>query len=96
MDLRDRLEYTQYLANILLWSGQYARSVDICDQILEEDGQYYPAVLTRQEASYKLHKSQQVVDATTRRSASIRATISLTFLRRRCSSTMSSMRTPRA
>ncbi len=62
VDLRDRLEYTQYLANILLWSGQYARSVDICDQILEEDDQYYPAVLTRQEASYKLHKSQQVVD----------------------------------
>lgn len=60
--IRERLEYTQYLANILLWSKQYARSIDICDQILKEDDQYYPAVLTRQEACYQLHKAQQVVD----------------------------------
>ncbi len=59
---RDRLEYTQYLANILLWSKQYAQSIDICDQILEEEDQYYPAVLTRQEACYQLRKAQQVVD----------------------------------
>lgn len=59
---RDRLEYMQYLSNILLWTKQYERSVDVCDQILGEDEQYYPAYLTRQEACYHLRKAQQVVD----------------------------------
>lgn len=58
----ERLEYKQYLANILQWTKQYERSVDVCDQILQENDRYYPAYLTRQEACYHLKKGQQVVD----------------------------------
>ncbi|MDO4328031.1 MAG: tetratricopeptide repeat protein [Lachnospiraceae bacterium] len=60
--VRERLEYMQYLANILQWTKQYEKSIDVCDQILQESEQYYPAYLTRQEACYHLRKGQQVVD----------------------------------
>ncbi|MCI9103441.1 MAG: tetratricopeptide repeat protein [Lachnospiraceae bacterium] len=59
---RDRLEYMQYLANILMWSKQYEKSIDVCDAIIREDDQYFPAYLTRQEACYHLRKAQQVID----------------------------------
>ncbi len=60
--LRDRLEYMQYLANIRMWTKQYEKSIDVCDQIIKEDDQYYPAFLTRQESCYRLRKAQQVID----------------------------------
>lgn len=60
--VRDRFEYMQYLANIQMWSKQYEKSIDTCDQIIKEDDQYYPAFLTRQEACYHLRKAQQVID----------------------------------
>ncbi|MCI8948805.1 MAG: tetratricopeptide repeat protein [Lachnospiraceae bacterium] len=60
--VRDRLEYKQYLANILLWSNQYEKSIDVCDQIIQEDENYFPAYLTRQESCYQLRKAQQVVN----------------------------------
>lgn len=60
--VRERFEYMQYLANILMWSKQYESSIDVCDQIIREDDQYYPAYLTRQESCYHLRKAQQVID----------------------------------
>ena len=59
---QERMGYRQYLAHILCESKQYEQAVDVCDQILEEDENYYPAYLIRQEACYELRKGQQVVD----------------------------------
>lgn len=61
-NLRDTLAAMQYKAYLLFTYEQYERSIDACDQVLERDSQYYPAYLQRQEAAYKLHKGQQVVD----------------------------------
>lgn len=59
---RERLGAMSYLAHMLLEAEQYEKAVDICDSLLAEDEGYFPAVLTRQEAFYKLRRGQQVVD----------------------------------
>lgn len=61
-DEGERLGSMQQLAGTLLQYHQYERAVDICDQMLQEDQQYYPAYLIRQEACYELKKGQEVVD----------------------------------
>lgn len=61
-DSKERIENMHYLANKLLLTEKYERSVDICDRIIEEDGSYYPAYLVRQEACYHMRRAQQVVD----------------------------------
>lgn len=61
-DIGDRLDYMRYLASILLQSDQYEKSVDVCDQIVEIDRQYYPAFVIRQEAFFKMKRAQQVVN----------------------------------
>lgn len=61
-DERERLGTMSYLAHMLLEAGQFEKAVDACDTILEKDEGYFPALLTRQEAFFKLHKGQQVVD----------------------------------
>lgn len=58
----ERLGYLQYLGHILCESEQYEKAVDVCDRIISEDENYYPAYLTRQEACYELQKGQAVVD----------------------------------
>lgn len=49
-------------SHILFAAAQYELCIDVCDQLLQMNHQYYPAYIQRQEAAYKLHKSQQVVD----------------------------------
>lgn len=61
-DERERLGTMSYLAHMLLEAGRFEKAVDVCDAILEKDEGYFPALLTRQEAFFKLHKGQQVVD----------------------------------
>lgn len=61
-NLKDKLAAMQYKAYLLFTYEQYERSIDACDQIIALDNQYYPAYLQRQEAAYRLHKGQQVVD----------------------------------
>lgn len=58
----EKLGCMQYLSHILFKSGQFERSVDLCDEILKLDENYYPAYLTRMEACYELKKGQSVVD----------------------------------
>lgn len=58
----ERLGCLQYLSHILFQAEKYERSVDVCDEILNEDSSYYPAYLMRQEACYELKKGQEVVD----------------------------------
>lgn len=59
---QEELGCLQYLAHILFESKQYEQSVDVCDEIIAKDENYYPAYLTRQEACYELRKGQAVVD----------------------------------
>lgn len=59
---QEELGCLQYLAHILFESKQYEQSVDVCDEIIAKDENYYPAYLTRQEACYELRKGQEVVD----------------------------------
>lgn len=61
-DDQERLGSLQYLAHIMTKEGRYEQAVDICDQIIKEDENYYPAYLTRQEACYELRRGQDVVD----------------------------------
>ena len=59
---QDKQGCMQYKAYLLFENGQYKESIDICDQLLEQDEGYFPAILQRQEASYELKNGQQVVD----------------------------------
>lgn len=58
----DRLEYMQQYASMLLKWKRYNDAVDICDDIVKIDNQYYPAYLIHQEACFKLKKGQEVID----------------------------------
>lgn len=58
----EQLSYKTYLAQIYLDKGEFEKAVDVCDSIIEEEDDYYPAYLNRQEACYKLRNAQQVVD----------------------------------
>ncbi len=61
-NLRDKLAAMQYKAYLLFQYEEYERCIDACDQVIAEDGGYYPAYVQRQEAAYELRKGQQVVD----------------------------------
>lgn len=61
-NLRDKLAAMQYKAYLLFQYKEYERCIDACDQVVEQDDNYYPAYLQRQEAAYELRKGQQVVD----------------------------------
>lgn len=62
---KDTAMRLSYMANEAEWMnklGRYEESTDICDRILEEDMRYLPAYVLRQEAAFKLHRGQQVID----------------------------------
>lgn len=59
---QELLDYMQQYAGMLLKWERYNDAVDICDDILKEDNQYYPAYLIHQEACFRLKKGQEVVD----------------------------------
>ena len=59
---KDKLSCMEYLAGMFRENKQYEKAVDMCDEILREDENYYPAYLTRQEACFELKKAQAVVD----------------------------------
>lgn len=61
-DVRSRLDIKRYLADKYLSFKEYDKAIEVCDEILEESEEYYPAYLIRQEASYYMRKAQQVVD----------------------------------
>lgn len=60
--IQERLMCFQYEGYLYLKSEQYERCVDVCDQIIEEEPQYFPAYLQRQEAYFELRNGQKVVD----------------------------------
>lgn len=61
-DIKEQLGCRQYLAYTLMKGKQYEKAVDICDGIIKDDSNYYPAYLIRQESCYELKKGQAVVD----------------------------------
>ncbi len=61
-DFRIRLDSKRYLAGRYLLDKQYEKAVELCDEIIAEDENYYPAYLIRQEACFHMDKAQQVVD----------------------------------
>jgi tetratricopeptide (TPR) repeat protein len=61
-DSFERLGYKSHKANILFRLERYEQCVDVCDEIIEESAQYFPAFVRRQEAYYKLKRYQDVVD----------------------------------
>lgn len=56
------LPYRDLQQRLLLRSGQYKKVVDLCDERLNEDKGDLPAYLRRQEAYFRLHNGQGVVD----------------------------------
>lgn len=61
-DSRIRLDSKRYLAGKYLAGKEYEKAVELCDEILVEEDNYYPAYLIRQEACFHMDKAQQVVD----------------------------------
>lgn len=61
-DFRIRLDSKRYLAGRYLLDKKYENAVEVCDEIIAEDENYYPAYLIRQEACFHMDKAQQVVD----------------------------------
>lgn len=56
------IRYLHQKASLLLEMRRYQDCVDVCDKILEEESQYFPAVVIRQEAYYNLRAGQEVID----------------------------------
>lgn len=56
------LSYKERLGNVLLKLGENEACIDVCDEILKEDKQFYLAYLLRQEAFFNLHNAQGVID----------------------------------
>ncbi len=59
---QEMLSYMQQYAGMMLKWERYNDAVDVCDDIIKGDNQYYPAYLMHQEACFKLKKGQEVVD----------------------------------
>ena len=62
VDIGEKLGAMQQLASLYVVMEEYERAVDLCDQIVKEEPEYFPAYMVRQEACYKLHKGQEVID----------------------------------
>ena len=61
-DARTRIDCKYYLADRYLSFKEYERATEVCDEVLSEDDEFYPAYLVRQEACYHMRRAQQVVD----------------------------------
>ncbi len=61
-DVGERLSCMNSLAQVYLAKEEFEKAVDQCDRIIAQERNYYPAYLARQEAYYKMQRSQQVVD----------------------------------
>lgn len=57
-----RLSCMETMARLLVGSEQYEKAIDVCDSIIREDEEYFPAYVHRQKAFYMLRKPQEVVD----------------------------------
>lgn len=58
----DRLGCLHQKAGFFCEWKEYEKVVDLCDQILEADSHYFPAVVLHQKACFELCESQAVVD----------------------------------
>lgn len=58
----NKLEYQERLAFTYYKKQQYEECIKVCDMILEQDEEYYPAYLYRQEANYNLENYDDVID----------------------------------
>lgn len=56
------IRYLHQKAALLLDIKRYQECVDVCDRVLEEDAQYFPAIVIRQECNYNLRAAQEVID----------------------------------
>jgi len=60
--LGNRIMYLQTEARLFLQMREYRKGVDICDELLTIDVNYYPAYVIRQEAYYNLEYYKNVID----------------------------------
>lgn len=61
-DQGEKLNSKRQLASMYLEWEEFEKVVDICDEIIMEEDQYYPAYIMHQQACYELKKAQEVVD----------------------------------
>ncbi len=61
-DAEEKRAYLLFFAGIFLNKEAYREAAEICDEILRESEEFYPAYLIRQEAAYKLGRAQAVVE----------------------------------
>lgn len=59
---REVLYYKERMAYVLTKSGEDEEAIKLCDQIVEQEPQYYPAYCDRQMAYYNLRNGQGVID----------------------------------
>jgi tetratricopeptide (TPR) repeat protein len=61
-EIIQRLAYQNQKTRILFQLERYEACVDECDKIIQESESYYPAIVCRQEAYFKLEHFQNVID----------------------------------
>lgn len=57
-----KLSYMEQLARFYLEEKRYENCIDICNEIIEKDGGFYPAYVHRQKANYELKNAREVID----------------------------------
>ncbi|WP_163215921.1 tetratricopeptide repeat protein [Clostridium thermarum] len=58
----DLISYLSAKAQVLLKKGDNKACIDVCDEILRINNEYFPAYIYRQEAYYNLKMAREVVD----------------------------------
>lgn len=61
-NIGDRLNYMERLASLYLELKNNEAAIDLCDQIIKEDKNYYPAYLRRQEGYFNLRNLKGVME----------------------------------
>lgn len=57
-----KLSYMDQIALFYLDAGSYEQSVEMCNRIIEQDHNYFPAYVKRQQAYYEIKDGQGVID----------------------------------
>lgn len=56
------LSYKEQLARFFADACEYEKCIDVCNEIIESDGGFFPAYVHRQKANYELKNAKEVID----------------------------------
>ncbi len=59
---KDSLRLKQDLLDLLIAEGEFERAVDLADEMLDQNREWFPALVQKQRACYELDRPQEVID----------------------------------